>query len=194
MTAHLTYCLVGLGLRESRTVKTALDFILTNQRKDGGWHCETLKQNGEKDELLPSCPAASVHVLRLLGLFTKKYHLIIQGALPGIYSFLNSSISFSCLYQLEKSLNLKKLRYPPHFTGLDILNIFDCLSAFPDLLDKKFITGIANEILRRWDGDHFLSAEKRIASWAAFDFAHNNQSSDWITAIFISSLQRLFLK
>ncbi len=192
MTASLCYCLCGLGWQESATVKAALELILESQRSDGGWHCESLKQNGEKEKLLPSCPAASLFVFRALGQFGKKYENIISTIIPSFFQFLNSPALFSCPYLFFHSINFKKLRYPPHFTGLDILNIFDSLSFFPELLDSNLKINLAIDIWRRWDGIHFLRAEKRISSWAAFDFAHNLCSSDWITAIFLGALKRYF--
>ena len=78
MTAHLTYCLIKLGYGESPSVKAALNYIITTQRKDGGWHCERLRQPGERDELLLSCPSANIHVIRVLGQFGDKYKSMIE--------------------------------------------------------------------------------------------------------------------
>ena len=192
MTAHLTYCLIRLGFRDSPTVKAALKYIITSQRKDGGWHCEKLRQNGEHNENFPSCPAANINVIRALGQFGKKYESTIAAALDKNITLLHTTEPESCFYNSEQHLNLSKLRYPPHFTGMDILNVIDSYSYLPNISQNEYLNKLVNDILNRWDGIHFLCAEKRIVSWSSFDFGHNNKGSDWITAIFVSALNRIY--
>ncbi|MBL7093248.1 hypothetical protein ISS22_04680 [candidate division KSB1 bacterium] len=194
MTAHLTYCLTRLGFQNSPTTEAAIKHIISSQRKDGGWHCKKLHQNGERDENLPSCPAANIHVFRLLGQFGKKYESNISAIKDTILVSYNSTKADFCNYTSEQNINYSKLRYPPHFTGLDILNLINSLSYLPNISLKKYFNKLINNVLRRWDGMHFLCSEKRIPAWSSFDFGHNNKGSDWITAIFLSALKRAYLK
>jgi len=194
LTAHLTYCLIRLGLRNSPTVKAALKYIVTSQRKDGGWHCNKLRQNGERDENLPYCAAANIHVIRALGQFGDKYESILYPALKQCLAIFENRAGQFCIYDSKNQLNLFKLRYPPHFTGLDILNVIDSLSYYPVIFQNASFERMVFDIINRWDGIHLLNSEKRIHSWSCFDFAHNNKNSDWITAIFVRALRRIYFR
>lgn len=194
MTAHLTYCLIRLGYRESNTVKAALNFILTTQRKDGGWHCDRLKQNGEPDELAPSCPAANIHVIRVLGQFQKKYETIVEPAINRIFRINDLSSLQNCELDTKQRTSFSKLRYPPHYSGLDILNAVHSLSFFSDQLKNSKFANLVNLILNRWDGKNWLRSEKRIAEWSDFDFGQKSDYSAWLTSLFIQVIERVYLK
>ena len=194
MTAHLTYCLIRLGFQDSPTVDAAKKYICSSQRNDGGWHCEKLRQNGERNEKFPSCPAATVHVLRVLGQFGNKYMSKFAICPDNHLSVLNASFPDFCHYNSEKNLNYSKLRYPPHFTGMDILNVTDSYSYLPNISQNKSYNQLINKVLCRWDGSHLLCSEKRMTTWSMFDFGHNNHSSDWITALFLSTLNRAYFQ
>ncbi len=192
LTAHLADCLIGLGMQNSNTVQAALNFILTTQRHDGGWHCEHSKQNGEQSQSAPSCRSAALFCLRLLGWFGKKY---AASAAPALQFFLNridSAAANDCCFDGAATVNLNKLRYPPHSSGLDLLNVFDTLSLFPGLISETEIVQRAAEVLTHWNGANLLASQKRIPAWACFNFGHNNAASAWITAVFIRALNRFF--
>jgi len=194
ITAHLTYCLIRLGFKNSPTVEAAVKYIFSTQRKDGGWHCEKLRQNGEQEKNLPSCPGANIHVIRLLSQFGKKYESTIS-AIPqkNLASFITALPNF-CHYNSEPNLKYSKLRYPPHFTGLDILNIINSYSYLPNISQKKHFNELIKNILDRWDGIHLLCSEKRMPTWSSFDFGHNNKASDWITALILLAIDRAYLQ
>jgi len=194
MTAHLTYCLIRLGYRESNTVKAAVNYIITTRRKDSGWHCDRLKQNGEQHENAASCPAANIHVIRALGQFGKKYEAIVEPAIDRMIRIDGMSSVQNCEFDTKQSTNFNKLRYPPHYTGLDILNVVHSLSFFPGLLEKSELANVVNLVLNRWDGKNWLGAEKRIHQWAGFDFSQKSGSSAWLTSLFIQAIERAYLK
>ena len=194
MTAHLTYCLIRLGYRESNTVNAALNFILTTQRPDGGWHCDRLKQMGEQDESAPSCLAANIHVIRLLGQFGKKYEALVKPPIDQILSFWNFTSLPNCELDSQQVINLNKLRYPPHYSGLDILNVIHSLSFFPDLIVNTNFENLFNFILNRWDRKNWLRAEKHIPEWSAYDFSQKSQYSDWLTSLLLQALERIYFK
>ncbi len=194
MTAHLTYCLIRLGYGGSSTVNTAINFIVTTQRKDGGWHCDRLKQLGEIHDSAPSCAAANIHVIRLLGQYDKKYETLVTTAINQCSSVFKSTSPQPCIYDSEQAFNLNQLRYPPHFTGLDILNIVHSLSFFPDLMDDTDVETLLAIILNRWDGKHWLRPEKKIPDWSNFDFSKKSGYSEWITSLFIQAIKRIYFK
>ncbi len=191
MTAHLIYCLINIGYLNSITVERALQFIFSSQRHDGGWHCSRSKFPGEARQHDPSCYTATIYVLRVLGLLLPKYQSITQPALKFISENLFRHQT-NCPYQPDTNLNIDKLRYPPHFSALDALNLTDSLSHFPSFFHTNDSHLLFENILERWDGRHFLCSEKRIPGWSEFDFAHNRNESDWITAMVLRAIDRVY--
>jgi hypothetical protein len=194
MTAQLTYCLVRLGYEESNIINAALNFILTTQRLDDGWHCDRLKQTGEQDESASSCPVANIHVIRLLGQYGKKYKALIKPAIEQFVRICDFSSLPNCEFDAQQVINLNKLRYPPHYTGLDILNMIHSLSFFPDLVVNTNFESLINLILNRWDGKNWLRPEKRIPEWLAYDFSQKSRYSEWLTSLLVQALERVYFK
>lgn len=194
ITAHLAYCLTRLGYRQSNSIIAAVNYMITSQRGDGGWHCERLKQPGEKLESTPSCPAATVHVARLLAQFDRKYDAIIAPSLRSLMNYDLETVALGCEFDHHAKLNFAKLRYPPHYTGLDILNLVHSISPFAHLVQPEKLAGLLKPILQRWSGTHWLPSEKRIPGWSQFDFARKQGGSDWITSLFIQAFETIYLK
>ena len=192
MTAHLAYCLARMGYKDTTTVHAALNYILTTQRRDGGWHCDRSKQTGERNESAPDCPAASVHVIRFLGQYENKYESIVQPTVHQLIKNYNSNAIQVCDCESRQRWCPEKLRYPPHFSGLDILNVIHSLSFFSDLLMNTQFESLISSILNRWDGQNWLRPEKRIREWSSFDFSQTNGHSEWITSLFLRAIQRVF--
>ncbi len=193
LTAHLAYCLARLGYQQSDSVVAVVNYIVTTQRWDAGWHCDRLKQPGEKLENAPSCPSATVFVARLLGQFGAKYDAIIAHAIRSLLNVYPKAGFLECEFDQQAELNLSRLRYPPHYTGLDILNLLHSLSRFGHLIPRSDIDRLIEPILKRWDGDRLLRSEKRIPEWSGFDFARNQAESDWITSLFIQAIETMEL-
>ncbi len=194
MTAHLTYFLIRLGYQESKTVKAALRYILTSQRNDGGWHCDRQKQPGERDESAPSCAAANIHVIRLLGQFGKKYETVVRLPISELVKTFDQIALPGCELESQQNLNLYKLRYPPHYTGLDILNVIHSLSFFPDLSKHSNLDHLIYMVLNRWDGENWLRPEKRIPEWSAYDFGRTSNFSEWLTSLLLQAMERVYFK
>lgn len=191
ITAHLAYCLIRLGFKNSRMVSSATNYLATTQRFDGGWHCDDIRGNGERDQLLPSCPSATIHAILALSQCGKVYHLPLEKAVNHFLVVYESEAIPFCRYDSERQVNLNKFRYPPHYSGLDILNVIYALSFIPDPLKKSRLENLIDRALHQWDGLQWLKSEKKIPEWKNFDFGHKNKSSDWIMSLFLSSLMRL---
>lgn len=191
VTAHLTYCLIRMGFRNSASVNAALKFISTTQRNDGGWHCHRSRQNGEPDENLPSCPSATIHVLRTLAHVRQERTLPVEPAVKLCIHYFKNPTEKPCIYDSEKNVNFEKLRYPPHYSGLDILNLFETTTNFSGNGLRADLIDIAEKILLHWDGKHLLASQKKIPGWAAFHFGKNGARSAWITSLALRSLKRL---
>lgn len=194
ITAHLAYCLARLGYRQSNSVIAAVNYMITSQRWDGGWHCDRLKQPGEKLESAPSCPAATVHVARLLAQFGTNYDAIIAPSLRLLLSYDLDTDVLGCEFDHQAKLNFNKLRYPPHYTGLDILNLVHSIAPFAHLIHPESLARLLKPILQRWSEMHSLPSEKRIPGWSQFDFAGKQGGSDWITSLFIQAFETIYLK
>jgi hypothetical protein len=191
VTAHLTYCLIRLGYQDTAVVRAALNHLLTTQRSDGGWHCDRLKQPGERDQFSVSCPAANMQAILTLGQFGKKFDGVIKPAIDQCLHFLKRFSSEIGIYDSECQFAFDKLRYPPHYTGLDLLNVIYSLSFFSHLINRSELDNFIELVFKRWNGVNWLSAEKTILEWANFDFSRNGRWSDWITSLFITALRRM---
>lgn len=194
MTAHLTYCLIRLGYEETLTVDAALKYILTTQRHDGGWHCDRLRQAGEKNESAPSCPAANIHVIRTLGQYGRQYEHIALPAISQAFKSFKPELIHGCELEANQHLNPTKLRYPPHYTGLDILNIVESLSLFLVVQNYSQFEILIKSILDRWDGINWLRPEKRIPEWSDFDFSKKTGNSSWITSLAVQAMEKVYFK
>jgi hypothetical protein len=195
ITAHLAYCLIRLGYKASRAVSATANYLAATQRFDGGWHCDQMKQIGERDQFMPSCPSATIHSILALSQFGEMYNGLLGKAVDHFLNVIENEPVPFCQHDSENQVNLNKLRYPPHYSGLDILNIVYALSFVPDHYKKSRIKHLINPVLNQWDGSHWLASAKKIPEWKNFDFGNKNKGSDWITSLFLTSLQRYnFLK
>ena len=119
---------------------------------------------------------------------------MVKPAIDRIVGIKNLSSLQNCELDTKQSVNFDKLRYPPHYTGLDILNIIHSLSFFPGLLKNSNFTDLVNLIFNRWDGKKWLRSEKRIHQWSVFDFSQKSGYSEWLTSIFIQAIERIYFK
>jgi hypothetical protein len=189
--AHLTYCLSRLGFKTSRTVTAAANYLATSQRFDGGWHCDQMKQNGERDQFMASCPSATIHSILALSQFDEVYQHILEKAVNQFVTVYESKSIPLYIYDSERQVKLNKLRYPPHYSGLDLLNVIYTFSFIPDLPKQSHMENLIDHALRQWDGSHWLSSAKKIPEWKNFDFGNNNKGSDWITSLVLTALERI---
>lgn len=192
VTANLVYSLAMLGYQHSRGVQAALKFILTTQRKDGGWHCDWKKQPGEKDEDALSCPSANISVIRALAVYGERYGLIIQRAIEQIFDNWNNRNANYRQCDFDVGTTLVKLRYPPHYWGCDILNVLDTLSFYPEFCENYIFDEMIQQVISRWKGKGLFKSEKSIPEWREFDFANKNSYSCWISCLICRILARVY--
>jgi len=193
LTAHLTYCLIRLGYENSATVQTALNYIVTTQRDDGSWHCDRLKQRGERNQSAPGCPAATIHIVRALGQFGARYKTLLRSALDQLFDLIQQDSLRGCELDSPQNLNFDKLRYPPHYTGLDILNVIHSLSFIPGIDSHPVLNSLVASVLDRWDGKNWLPLEKRLPAQAMFNRDRTSRYSDWLTSYFIQAIDNIYL-
>ncbi|MFZ5516090.1 MAG: hypothetical protein ACOY90_05600 [Candidatus Zhuqueibacterota bacterium] len=190
VTAHVTYCLIRLGLARGRTVAAAVNYFLSTQRRDGGWHCDRSRQNGEAEADLPSCPAATIHVLKALGSLPQRPAMLRTSGLDMCFDYFNEPDRNLCEYSAEDGIALTKLRYPPHFSGLDVLNLLDTATLFAEPAYATPIDALIGSILNQWDGAGWLISQKKIPAWTGFDFGRSGQKSSWLTSLAVRAMQR----
>ncbi|MCI0493440.1 hypothetical protein L0Z72_00405, partial [candidate division KSB1 bacterium] len=131
-----------------------------------------------------------IHSILALSQFDEVYHHIFEKAVNQFVTIYESKSIPLCIYDSERNVNLNKLRYPPHYSGLDLLNVICTLSYIPGCNNNSIIGNLANLVLNQCDGAHWLKSEKKIPEWKNFDFGHNNKGSDWITSLVLTSLKR----
>lgn len=191
VTAHLAYCLRRLEGSDSRAFWAACHHLLATQRNDGGWHCGAFPLRHDRGEQGSSCFGATITALLTLGQVGDKPWHSIQAAIHFCLKCLESQrVSCGCGGQ-QPAFDHTRLRYPPHHTGGDILNIIQGLSFFPQLLAPGALQPLITALLQRWDGVHWLPAEKEIPEWAIFNFSQKGQPSDWLTALVLCAIQRI---
>ncbi len=189
-TAHLTSSLARLGYMHSSNVRMGLNFILTTQRLDGGWHCDLHKQTGEREQSAPSCPSANIHVLRALSACGFRDEQRLENAAGQIYAFFQHprADGFSC--DLGIHCTFRNLRYPSHYGGFDPLHLLDTLSYFPRLCRHEVYDEMKRDALEKWDGKGLFRSGKTIPEWKEFDFGRKGSRSDWISALICRVLAR----
>jgi len=190
LTAHFVYCLSKLGYANSRAVQMATNYILTTQRYDGGWHCDTKKLPGESEENAHSCPAANIYVIRALA---EQHQDILKPAANQIYDLWNNVESSLDVCDQEIGRMYRKLRYPPFYWGLDLLNIVDTLAFIPDFCHNDVFDQMVEVIVSKWNGTGLFKSEKTIPEWSEFNFAKKNSYSCWLSAIMCRVIKRIYL-
>ena len=192
LTANLIYSLVKLGYQNTRSVQAALNYILSTQRNDGGWHCDVKKQVGEIDEDTQSCPFANIQVIRALALYGSRYQNILQDAINQVYfHWQNPGTEFNCC-DVGIGRIYRKLRYPSHYWGYDILNILDTLSMYPQFCRNSIFDEMIQSVISKWDGFGLFKSDKSIPGWNGFDFAKKNNPSSWISCIICRIVKRVY--
>ncbi|NOZ60661.1 MAG: hypothetical protein GXO74_03175 [Calditrichaeota bacterium] len=190
MTAHLTDCLIGLGEKNSRTVTAGVRYLFSTQRPDGSWHCDSNRFPGEKNEYHSGCPAATLFALRALSHFPEHSRLQIKKATHFAKKSLEN-IKFDCPWAGSEKAHFEKLRYPPPFSGLDILNVIDTLSLVAKVERAPLLIHLVEKISHHLSPAGLLISDKRIPAWRQFDFAHNKRESSWLTALLARALNRI---
>lgn len=188
VTAHLAYCLSRLDNPNSRAVLAACEHLLSTQRLDGGWHCGATAHSATNS----SCFGATITALMALGQIASKPLASVRSAIAFCLNFLQSRREPGCGYDAQHAFCSNKLRYPPHHTGGDIINIIRSLSFFPGLIEPGVLQLLINAVIERWDGHHWLTLEKEIPEWANFNFGKKGQPSDWLTALVLAAIQRIY--
>lgn len=192
MTAHLLYGLGKLGYLQEKGIAAGINYLLTTQRHDGGWHCDWKKQHGERDQKAPSCPVAGLYATLALSLFGDKYAPILRNTIQQIFNIWKNENPVTITCDLGTTDIIRKLRYPSHYMGLDILNILDVVSNFPEHCGNVTFHEMIRFVLNRWNGTGFLRSEKTIPEWKEFDFGRNKCESSWMSALFCRILKRVY--
>ncbi|MDZ7263538.1 MAG: hypothetical protein ONB16_03060 [candidate division KSB1 bacterium] len=191
VTAQLAYCLSQLDGVVSRAFLAACDHLLATQRADGGWHCGSTPCMSKCRAERSSCFGATITALMALGQIPKKPWAAIQPAIDFCLRRLETVTKPYCDFDQPHAFCPNKLRYPPHHTGGDIINIIRSLSLFPDLVAPDVLQPLLAAVIERWDGHRWLAAEKEIPDWATFNFSQKGQPSDWLTALVLCAIKRI---
>ncbi|MEE4311231.1 MAG: hypothetical protein V2J62_05125 [candidate division KSB1 bacterium] len=191
LTANLLQSLAVLQPHHKPSIRAAVNYLLTTQRPDGGWHCDLARQAGEKLEQANSCPAANLAIIGALSRITQRPRINLAPAIGQIGQFCRSSAWSdypSCDFSAGQFYT--KLRYPQHYHGFDLLNVVSTISFYRYRNCQIFSDHVA-QLIAKWDGKGFLRSEKTIPEWKAFSFAKRGSRSCWLTAMTLKTMRRL---
>ena len=175
-TGNMIYALLKSGISDSRT-KQGINWIINNQRKDGGWlHCPFsgfcdvmklvfLNKTGsglkyESDSEIPSCPIASYSCLKAL----------IQSDKNQVEDSINKGADFfiknNCFIKSKdrlfcgNSVNFEKIGYPV-MSQYDYLSGMILLSEIANH-DYSKTGALFNSIIRKQNPDGSWNCENRL--------------------------------
>jgi hypothetical protein len=189
-TGILVEALVKLGYADDQRLQRAYDWLLSRQRRDGGFWCKDTGQLGRRRQGEPSCAFASLCVLAAL----------VQHPVQGQGTVVSKATEFmlTCWERRGKvkyaghdsqiGTGWEKLKYP--YTDYRILKYLDVLSRIPRARsDPRGREALALLISKR-DALGRCTPESIHRCYANFDFGQKRLPSRWLTVLVYSVIRR----
>jgi hypothetical protein len=171
MSAILLSSVARMGYRDHPALRKYIEAILTAQRFDGGWHC-----NSSDRWDTASCPQDNLNVLMLLANYEQyRNDSRFNGAIDLLLGHWASKESMD---GFGVGKRFSSLKYPAVKYG--ILRVLDVVSLYPYALDKKDFKNML-EFVRGKSSDGKYFAESPEAAYSDFDFGQDKEPSRWIT-------------
>lgn len=191
-TATLLESLAKMGFSDDEKLKKAYKWLVSRQRKDGGWWCKDTAQIGRSRENEPSCAFATTFVLGAMAqnpLLAKS-----KVAKRGVEFLLQcwekrGKIKYAG-HDSQIGIDWEKLKYP--FTDYRILKSLDTLSQFKFIRNDQRFKEMIHTLVSKQDPDGRFTPESIHQVWADFDFGQKEKPSSWITFLALRILKRCF--
>jgi hypothetical protein len=169
------------GYENDPRIGKYVDFILSTQQADGGWHCGDDHTTGGKYEGTDSCPMNNLNILQLLGLYEEhRNDPRFDGALDLLFEHWLRREENWRPSNFGIGKRFKGLEYPA--TKYGILRVLDVGSLFPHALKSDGFRDMLDFVIGRAVDGRFVP-ESIHESYAEFDFGQKEEPSRWITFI-----------
>jgi len=189
-TGILTESLAKLGYVGDSRVKKAYAWLVSRQRRDGGFWCKDTGQPGGPRETEPSCAFATLCVLGALvqnPLF--KNTRITEKAVGFLLGCWDNRAKIKYAgHDSQIGRGWEKLKYP--FTDYRILKYLDVISQFEYVIKDPRVMIMVDSLLAKQDENRRFYAESIHKAWSGFDFAQKDEPSRFITLIACRILKR----
>jgi hypothetical protein len=192
-TAILVEPLAKMGFSGDVRLKKAYQWLVSRQRKDGGWWCKDTAQIGRPRQNEPSCAFATTFVL---GAITQD-SLLRKGkaAKRGVEFLLQCWVKRGKIkyagHDSQIGTDWEKLKYP--FTDYRILKSLDTLSQFAFIKNDGRFKEMIGVLTSKQDTIGRFTPESIHQVWSDFDFGQKEKPSGWITFLALRILKRVNL-
>jgi len=191
-TAILIEPLAKMGFSNDVRLKKAYEWLVSRQRKEGGWWCKDTAQIGQPREDEPSCAFASTFVLGAMAQnpLLKKSQVAKRGVEFLLQCWENRGKIKYAGHDSQISTGWEKLKYP--FTDYRILKSLDTLSQFKFIRNDKRFKEMIDVLVSKQDPNGCFTPESIHQVWADFDFGQKEKPSGWITFLALHILKRIY--
>ena len=190
-TAILVEPLAKMGFSDDARLEKAHQWLVSRQRKDGGWWCKDTAQIGGPREEEPSCAFATTFVL---GAMAQNASLRKSKAARKGVEFLlqcwekRGTVKYAG-HDSQIGTGWDKLKYP--FTDYRILKSLDTLSQFQFAKDDQRFKQMIDVLASKQDPNGRFTPDSIHLVWSDFDFGQKQRPSRWITFLTLRILNRI---
>jgi hypothetical protein len=191
-TAILAEPLAKMRFSNDPRLEKAYRWLISRQRKDGGWWCKDTAQVGRPRQKEPSCAFATTFVL---GAMVQNPSLKKSKAARKGVEFLlqcwekRGKVKYAG-HDSQIGTGWEKLKYP--FTDYRILKSLDTLSQYQFPKDDQRFKQMIDVLKSKQDQQGRFTPESIHLVWSDFDFGQKKKPSRWITFRALRILKRIF--
>ena len=191
-TAILVEPLAKMGFSDDDRAKRAYAWLVSRQRKDGGWWCKDTAQIGRPREKEPSCAFATTFVLGAMSRnpLLKKNKVTKRGVEFLLQCWENKGKIKYAGHDSQIGTGWEKLKYP--FTDYRILKSLDTLSQFKFTKNDPRFNEMIHALVSRQDPNGRFRPESIHLVWSDFDFGQKEKPSRWVTFLALRILKRIY--
>jgi hypothetical protein len=191
-TAILVEPLAKMGFSGDVRLKKAYQWLISRQRKDGGWWCKDTAQIGRSREEEPSCAFASTFVLGAMAQNPSlaKSKVAKRGVEFLLQCWENRGKIKYAGHDSQIGTDWEKLKYP--FTDYRILKSLDTLFQFKFIKNDPRFKEMIDALASKQDANGRFTPESVHQVWSDFDFGQKEKPSFWITFLALNILKRSY--
>jgi len=191
-TAILLEPLAKMGFLNDSRLKKAYKWLISRQRKDGGWWCKDTAQIGRPREEEPSCAFATTFVLGAMAQnpSLKRSEVVKRGVEFLLQCWENKGKIKYAGHDSQIGTGWEKLKYP--FTDYRILKSLDTLSRFKFTKNDQRFKDMIHTLSSKQDPNGCFTPESIHLVWSDFDFGQKKKPSRWITLLSLRILKRIY--